>query len=325
MLFNVELVEKEAIKWRSRPLLKHPFKALGKCLSLGISHVSGTHPHRSSTLKTLIFQSSMFLLPPFSGWAFKILNTAPLTKLDLVEVQLSYASRIPALVFGALTIPTLEHLRIINCQFEFDVLAEFLSRHNTILTFEFISGTRNLYQLPITTLPALVLLKSNPYNIIRLLTPTGAFPKLAHIRVVVHFSANGGFMSDTMNYSQAAKRLTETNVRLCLDVLPALPVHLWLNLEILPNDLRNHPVLSHVRDITFGVPLPDVVATAAILTWLSMFPLLEHIEFLNMPMGLDYEAKMSLLRRIAQKCAGIRTVRIGDDTRDISVWLSSDS
>jgi hypothetical protein len=84
-------------------------------------------------------------------------------------------------------------------------------------------------------------------------------------------------------------------------------------------------VLSCVQEIAFGFPHPDVVATTAIPTWLSMFPLLEHIEFLNMPMGLDYEVKMSLLRRIAQKCAGIQTVKIGDDTRDISVWLSSDS
>jgi hypothetical protein len=97
-----------------------------------------------------------------------------------------------------------------------------------------------------------------------------------------------------------------------------------VDLETLPNDLRNYPVLSHVREIAFGFPCPDVVATTVIPTWLSMFPLLEYIEFLT-PMGLVYEAKMSFLRRIAQDCAGIRTVKIGDNTREISDWLSSDN
>jgi hypothetical protein len=31
---------------------------------------------------------------------------------------------------------------------------------------------------------------------------------------------------------------------------------------------------------------PDVVATSAIPTWLSIFPLLERIEFRNSPMGV---------------------------------------
>ena len=83
-------------------------------------------------------------------------------------------------------------------------------------------------------------------------------------------------------------------------------------------------MLSRVREIAFGLPRPHLVAATAIPTWLSVFPLLEHIEFLNTPIVLDHEAKMALLRRIAEKCAGIRTVKIGDDTRDMSAWLSSD-
>jgi hypothetical protein len=72
---------------------------------------------------------------------------------------------------------------------------------------------------------------------------------------------------------------------------------------------------------------PDVVAPspAALPTWLSMFPLLEHIEFLNAQVGLDHETKMLLLRFIVQECPSVRSVRIGDDTRDISAWLSSDN
>jgi hypothetical protein len=161
--YVVEL-KNEATKWRSRHSLKGPFKALRKHLSLGISrsrssHASGTYPRRSYPLKTLIFQSNTFLLPPFSGWAFEIMNAAPLTRLDLIGVELlSYAS---ALIFGALTIPTLEHLRIIGCPFEFDHLADFLSRHSTISTFSIITwDVHQPLQLPITTLPALVSLES---------------------------------------------------------------------------------------------------------------------------------------------------------------------
>jgi hypothetical protein len=325
MLFRVELVEKEATKWRSRPLLKRPFKALRKRLSLGVSrsrssHVSGTYPHRSSALKKLIFQSNTFLLPPFSGWAFKILNTAPLTKLDLVEVQLSY--RISALVFGALTIPTLEHLRIINCQFEFDALAEFLSRHNTISTFDIISW--DVRQLPITTLPALVSLESTPDNIGVLLTPTGAFPKLAHVRVVIHLFSHDQFMSNDVENSlaRAAKRLSETNIRLCLNIFPRTTPTTWSTMWSIWSP-RTFEVLSHVREIAFGA---DVVApNPDCPTWLSMFPLLEHIEFLNAHVGLDHQTKISLLRCIVQKCASIRSVRIGEDTCDVSAWLSSDN
>jgi hypothetical protein len=127
--------------------------------------------------------------------------------------------------------------------------------------------------------------------------------------------------------ARAANRLTKTNTRLCLHVVPTSPTNNFVDLRTLPNDLRSHPVLSHVREIAIGFPRPDVVPTAVIPTWLSMFPLLEHFRFLDTPIGLDsdYEAKISLLRRIAQQCSGIRTVKIGEDTRDISEWFSSDS
>jgi hypothetical protein len=216
--YVVEL-EKEAPKWRSRspPNNWGPFKALRKRLPLGISrsrspHVSETYPHRLSALKTLIFQSETFLLPPFSGWAFETLNTARLTRLDLIEVTLF--SRVSALVLGALTIPTLEHLRIISCRFEHDAFVEFLSRHNTISTFDIIFYSVYRCQLPITTLPALVSLKSQPHYIDKLLTPTGAFPKLAHVRMVIHLSSSGQFMFDAVEniLARAAKRLTETNI-----------------------------------------------------------------------------------------------------------------
>jgi hypothetical protein len=283
-------LEKEAQKWRSRspPNNLGPFKLLRKRLSLGISrsrspHVSDTYPHRSSALKTLVFLSETFLLPPFSGWAFGTLNTARLTRLDLIEVTLF--SHVSALIFGALTIPTLEHLRIISCRFEHNAFAEFLSRHNTISTFNIIFYDVYRWQLLITTLLALVSLKSQPHYIHKLLTPTGAFPKLAHVRLVIHLSSSGQFMFDDveMSLSRVAKRLTETNIRLCLDILPAPHTNNSVNLETLPNDLRNHPVLSRVREINFGVPHQDVFTITAIRSWSSMFPLLEHIEFLECP------------------------------------------
>jgi hypothetical protein len=101
--------------------------------------VSEAYPHRSHTLKTLILQSNTFLTPPFFHWISKVLNTAPLTRLDLIQVHFS---RIDS-EFWALTIPTLEHLRIItyriDSEFNFSALNEFLSHHNTISTFAFIS------------------------------------------------------------------------------------------------------------------------------------------------------------------------------------------
>jgi hypothetical protein len=228
----------------------------------------------------------MFLLPPFSGWAFNVLNTAPLTKLDLIEVRLQPLAS--ALIFGALTIPTLEHLRIISCQVDFDAVAEFLSRHNTISTFDIIFQSVHHWQLPITTLPALVLLKSNPNIIGELLAP-GAFPKLAQVRVVIHPSPSDQLMFDAVENSlaRAAKRLKKTNIRLCLDVLPSPFTTNVPNLETLPSGVKNDPVLSRVREIIFGFPRPDVLPTTTIPTLFSMFPLLERIEFLNAQGGDD--------------------------------------
>jgi hypothetical protein len=146
-------------------------------------------------------------------------------------------------------------------------------------------------------------------------------------RVVVHLSSHelSTFDAVEASLSRAAKRLTETNIRVCLNILSESSTDDWVDLDTLPDDLRYYPVLSHVRKIAFGFPHPDAVATTDIPTWLSIFPLLDHIEFLNAPVGLDDRTKMSLLRRIVEKCAGIRSVRIGEDTRDVSAWLSSDN
>jgi len=108
-----------------------------------------------------------------------------------------------------------------------------------------------------------------------------------------------------------------------LDVLPVSHRDDWVNLATLPNDLENYPVLSRVREIAITFFRPNIVLTSAIPTWLSKFPMLEHIELSRMPTTPDYGDKMFFLRSIAQQCAGIRTAKIGDETRDISVWLSS--
>jgi hypothetical protein len=147
---------------------------------------------------------------------------------------------------------------------------------------------------------------------------------LAEVRILIllHIEDRFSFSAVENSLMPAAKRLRTT--QLALDVFPLSRSDTWVDLDGADN-AEKYPILKRIKNVAFGMPHPNTDAAEVIPTWLSMFPLLEHIEFLNTPMGLDYEAKMSLLRRIAQKCAGIRTVKIGDDTRDISVWLSSDS
>jgi hypothetical protein len=150
--------------------------------------------------------------------------------------------------------------------------------------------------------------------------------------VVIHLSPSDQFqfMFDDVEISlaQAAKRLSETNIRLCLDILtPPTLTPLIMGLWPIKQSIwqtGRYTVLGQVREVAFG---PDVAAPspAAFPTWLSMFPLLEHVEFLNARVGLDHEIKMSLLRFIGQTCASVRSVRIGGDTRDVSAWLSSDN
>jgi hypothetical protein len=181
-----------------------------------------------------------------------------------------------------------------------------------------------VHQLPITTLPALVSLRSDPNSIGELLMPTGAFPKLALVRVVIHFTSRYLFPTDDVEDSLAgaAIRLSETNLRFRLDLLPASSTAPRLGSSWRP--CGTFPVLSHVREIVFS---QDIVAPTsdAFLTWISKFPLLERIEFIDTRVRLDHPTTMSLLRRTVQKCAKLHSVRIGQDTYDVSAWLSSEN
>jgi len=139
-----------------------------------------------------------------------------------------------------------------------------------------------------------------------------------------HLSPNNQFLSDVVEDSlaAAAKRLSETNIRLRLDILPS---RIWASLRsptLVLSGALGH-VLKHVREIAFSA---EVLAPspADLPNWLSAFPLLEHIEFLNPRVGHDQEIKMSMLRCIGAKCPQIRSVRIGEDSRDISAWLVLD-
>ena len=320
-------LEKEATKWlnRDRSLARNgPFNALRRYLLPGNSFSRSSHAQQtSSTLKTLVLHSNMFLLPPFSDWAFHTLNTAPLTKLELIGVVLSQIAA--ALIFQCINIPTLEHLCITTCRFPLD---EFLPRLNTVSTLRIVADTIFSLSpyLPKSALPRLLALHSNPNTVVHLLTPTGAFPQLAEVRILVYLSLDDQFIFHTVEnkLSPVAHRLTGANVRICLDVFPSSRTDNWVDLEDV-DDLANFPVLRRVRTIAFGMPRPDIAATSAIPTWLSMFPLLEGLEFVNSPNDLSHEAKMSLLRHIVQECPGINSVKIDEETRSVADWLSSES
>jgi hypothetical protein len=149
------------------------------------------------------------------------------------------------------------------------------------------------------------------------------FPKLSQVRVL-YISLDDKFVFSSVESSLAgvAKRLMQTNIRIGLDVFPTSCTDNWIDLESVPNDLSNYPVLSRVRDIAFGMPRPDIVASSAIPKWLALFPLLEHVEFLDELNDLSRKAKITLLRRIVQECAGIRSAKIDKETRDVAAWLA---
>jgi hypothetical protein len=237
--------------------------------------------------------------------------------LDLVDITLS--SRTSAAIFGALTIPTLQHLRVIACRFEFHAFAEFLSRHNTISALDLVYLT--MQRLPRGTLPGLVSLKSIPSNLHYLLTSTDVFPELAQVRVGIFLSAGDEFVFSAVERSLAtvAKRLVQTNIRIGLDVFLSSRTDNWIRLWDYPYE---YPVLCRVREIGFGMPGPDIVTTSAIPQWLALFPLLEHVEFLNGPNYLNRQAKIILLRCIVQECTWIRSVKIDEETRDVDSWLA---
>ena len=323
-------IEEKVAKWlnRDRSLSSNgPFNALRKYLLPGklfsrSSHALGGE-QTSSTLKTLVLRSNTFLHTLFSDWALHTLNTAPLTRLELIDVVLSPSTS--ALIFQCINIPTLEHVCITGCRFPLD---DFLPRLDTVSTLRIVADTIFSLSpyLPKSALPRLLALHANPNAVVQLLTPTGAFPQLAEVRILVYLSLDDQFNFPTVEnkLSPVAHRLTKANVRVGLNVFPSSRTDNWVDLEDV-DDLANFPVLRRVRSIAFGMPRPDIAATSVIPTWLSMFPLLEGLEFVNSPNDLSHRAKMSLLRHIVQECPGIRSVKIDEETRSVSDWLSSES
>jgi hypothetical protein len=159
------------------------------------------------------------------------------------------------------------------------------------------------------------------------------FPKLTQVHVAINYSPfNGPFIPDLEDsLAGAAKQLTKANIRLCLDILPPPPPHtldLWRTTQSPIYATAEHlvvgPVLCHVRQVTFGADVLVAINRATSRHWFPMFPLLEHVEFLNAHVWFDHQIKMSWVRFIVQTCPSVRSVRIGDDTRDVSAWLSSD-
>jgi hypothetical protein len=163
-----------------------------------------------------------------------------------------------------------------------------------------------------------------PANLDHLLTSNDAYPELAQVRVIIYLSLDDEFVFSSVESSLAAvaERLTQTNIRIGLDVFPSSRTDNWINLKDVPDDLSNYPVLSRVQEIGFGMPRPDIVATCAIPKWLSLFPLLEHVEFLDGPNDLSRNGKIALLRCIVKECARTRSVKIDEETRDVASWLT---
>jgi len=329
---QVHLIEREAAKWRHVPsLIARPFKAIKRGLSrrqslFAIQENATTAPPEQTppNLKTLFLHTTTFMLPPHLKWAFHTLNSAQLTELYLVEVELSTLAS--ALILRCINIPTLEHLSVTACVFPFSDFAKFLSRHRNITTLDIMAYRipHHLPTLPKSALPRLVALHTSPENVSHLLKQRGSFPRLVEVRILIllHVEDRFSFSAVENSLARAGKRLR--SIHLALDVFPLSRSDNWVDLEGADNAER-YPIIKRVKHIAFGVPSPNTDATDIIPTWLSMFPLLDHIELIRVPMRFDYESRKSFLRSIAHKCAGIRTVTIGDDTWDMSVWLSSDS
>jgi hypothetical protein len=330
---QAHLVEREAAKWRNVPsLITRSFEALQRGLSLQHSLftmrrsvTSATPEQAPPNLKALFLNAAIFMCPPHIGWAFHTLNSAHLTELYLLGIKLSALAS--ALIFPCINIPTLEHLVVTDCVFPFNDFAKFLSRHRNISTLGIIAYRIPLHlpTLPKSSLPRLVTLHTSPENISHLLTQRGAFPRLAEVTILIslHMGTQFSFSAVENSLLPAAKRLRSIQ-HLAMVVFPLSRSDNWIDLEGADN-AEKYPILKRIKKIAFALPRHGSVTIEIIPTWLSMFPLLQHIEFLNKPLRLDHESKITLLRRIAQKCAGIRIVKMDDETRDMSVWLSSDS
>ena len=319
-VFYADLIKQEEDKWQSRGLDRCTVDELRKLLMNRGPHAHGAE-QMPYTLKSLVLHMNAFLFRSYSDWSFHILNTAPLTRLEFIGVEVPDLTS--AILFRGIHIPTLEHLCITACSFSFRHFAHFLYRHSSISTLRIVDYIVP-HPLSTPTLPHLVALHSSPDNITRLLTPTAAFPKLTRICVVVRVQAGDRFNISTVEHSLTPVADRLKNIDIHLDILLHPAANSRVDLED-ANDVEKYPVLGRISRVAFGVSSLCTEDTEAIPTWLSVFPLLEHIEFLSVPNGPDHDGKMALLRRIVQACGQIRSVKIGEETHEVSAWLYPDS
>jgi hypothetical protein len=158
-----------------------------------------------------------------------------------------------------------------------------------------------------------------PANLDHLLTSNDAYPELAQVRVIIYLSLDDEFVFSSVESSLAAvaERLTQTNIRIGLHVF-ASSHRLLDRLGGRASRSQRLPRAESCSGIAFGMPRPDIVASTATPKWLSLFPLLKHVEFLDGPNDLSRKAKIPLLRCIVR----IRSVKIDEETRDVASWLS---
>ena len=333
------LIAKEMARHTHVPVISRPFVALKKSLSFreGTSSRSwqayvdpipatSTHvrPSRLArpTLRRFRIQSPMLLLPPHCDWTFRILNASSITQLYLLHVPLSTMTW--SRVLPCITISTLTHLSIGHCNIAFNDLARFLSRHPKIYKLA-LSGYYTppyLPHLPKAILPRLASLHASPENLTHFLKPVGALPKLdsLSIRLVIYRGRQFNIAEVEQSISHVANRVREC--ALALEVIIESLSADWLSSPHQDELAAGERLLQQVTNVEFSV---ERGAASLLPTWLSLFPVLEHISFMNHSEGTwSRKDKVALLRQIAEKCTTIQHVTIEGEKRDIAVWLAMD-
>ena len=288
---------------------------------------TGNGPTRSpntTTLNTLIIESSALLYPPFLPWTIETLNNSTITTLSFDTVNLisdEWSDILPII-----TLPTLSVLSIDSCSIALADLSAFISRHPSLTTLNIgarmIDLTLSIQPSLPKRLPQLTTLSAPKNYTVQFLKSARAFPRLRCLTIVSHITFASDFAAIEQTFASVAARQL-TNIALSLE----LHVHTsnWL-------DTDSDAGLGIGGANTLAQRVTSVVIKAAwyrlkqqardrLPSWLARFCALERLTLVNQSRWpLDAQVKMTLVRCISTAYPGVKTVVVSDEPRDNRAW-----
>lgn len=269
--------------------------------------------------------SSILLNTYFCNWTFSILNASPLTSLYFEF--LSLPSEKWSTILPRLTLPNLASLTVRESGVPFHDLADFLSRHSSIVYLTLFSTAPDppvlKPRLPKACLPILTTINATPAEITNLFQSPDAFPNLEFITVS---SFNGVAIGQASDYTymddalSAVANHTKDGLTLSLRLIQETGMEEWLQAKI---NGTGGQVPECVTKLELRTDFRFSFSTAVVgllPRWLALFPSVQRISFAASCLKVDGEEKISFFKEMGERCPGLQTISIDFDEHVVQEW-----